>query len=305
MQTATRKMIAKLAIKILPQDSWLYKHSMNVFFRTTYKFRMRHQKSIAFEFPITDKCNLNCVSCITYAPLIPGKEPLLKYDINSFRNDLEQLKQIDSKQNRISTINLTGGEALLNPNIEEYIKCARSNFPNSTLRIRTNGCLISKMPKPFWDICKGNNVELAITEYPLTHIKNAKDIIRDHGIKVHTSVYNGNIKKMFAWPLTTKGDQKDSHKICPQANNGYLWIVNGKAYKCAANCFVYILNQHFGLNFQTTDQDTLDIHKITNTNDIIDFATKPIPFCKYCDYKKARYGMNWTKSKQILSEWVL
>ncbi len=304
MQTATRKIIAKLAIKILPQDSWLYKHSMNVFFRATYKFRMRRQKYMAFEFPITDKCNLNCASCITYSPLLSEKKAQLKYDINSFRNDLEQLKQIDSKQNRISTINLTGGEALLNPNIEEYIKCARSNFPNSSLRIRTNGRLINKMQQTFWDACKINNVEIAITNYPLAHIKDAKDVIIAHGLKVHTSVYNGNDKKMFVWPLSIKGEQKNSHKICPQANNGYLWIANGKAYKCAANCFVYILNQHFGLNFQTTEQDTLDIHKITNMDAITDFAASPIPFCKYCDHKKAEYGLEWAKSNKQLCEWV-
>lgn len=302
MQIGTQKSILKVANNLLPQDSWLYKKSMHAFLRATYDFRMNQQKLISIELPIIDKCNLNCGRCLTFAPLVDSKNQKV-YEINSFKRDVMQLAKIDHGH-RIRMVNLTGGEALLNKDIEQYIKTARQAFPNTVLRIRTNGLLINKMPESFWDTCRDNNVEFVLTEYPLKYVQDAKDIIHKRGFKISVSVYGGDDKKMFFFPLNKTEEQKESYKICPQNNAGYISVLNGKAYKCLTPAFVHILNKHFDLNFEKSAEDSLDIHKIDNTADIAEFSTKPIPFCKYCDYKNAKFGLTWMVTQKKQSEWV-
>lgn len=281
-----------------------------MFLLATYKFRMQPQNSISVELPLTNKCNFNCGRCLTFSPMAIRREYTITYDIEAFKRDVAQLAKINAGHNKIKVINLTGGEAPLNRNIEEYIKLVRQSFPHVVIRVRTNGLIIPKMRPSFWNTCKENNVEFVITEYPAQHIQNAKEIIRSHGIHVGPCGYGGDDKKMFSWPLDKSGAQKNSHKICPQANSGYVWILNGKLYNCIPTTFVrtltkYALGQEgIKLDFQATAQDSLDIHAISSMDDITKFATKPTPFCKNCNYRDVKLGLPWMESTRKVCEWV-
>ncbi|MCL2331430.1 MAG: radical SAM protein [Proteobacteria bacterium] len=302
MQIRTHKCLAKIANNVIPQDSWAYEHGLKLFLRTTYNWRMQYNKLISVEIPLTNRCNLNCIGCITYSPLVVNNKDA--YDINTFECDIKQLAKIDYGHNRIGFISLTGGESLLNNDIKEYIKIARHNFPNTILRVRTNGLLISKMSPTFWDACKDNNVTFGLTKYPVSYMQDAENIIKRRGFKLSISAYGGDNKQMFLIPLDKNGGQQNSHKICPQANCGYITLINGRAYNCMTSAFINNLNQYFGLNFQTTDQDSVDIYSIYSIMKIIDFKTKPIPFCRYCDCNNSKFGIPWSVSKRKLSEWV-
>jgi hypothetical protein len=52
-----------------------------------------------------------------------------------------------------------------------------------------------------------------------------------------------------------------------------------------------------------TDKDFLDIFTAKDLSEIVDFIGKPIPFCRYCDFKRIKYGLKWARSKKEKSEW--
>ncbi|MCL2369570.1 MAG: radical SAM protein [Alphaproteobacteria bacterium] len=297
----TRKKIAMTANQILPQDSLVYKYLMLCFLYVTYQFRMRKQKSIIIELPINGQCNLNCKGCLSFAPLAKSHH---KYDLEVFKHDILRLAKINKGQGKIKFLALSGGEPLLNPEINEYIKFARQSFPDIKLKIRTNGLLVPQMPDEFWDTCKEHNIEFMLPHYSAVDIKLSKNIIRNHGLNIGVPITGNTRKQMYYFPLSDKKSDKSYYKICPQVNSGHVTILNGKSYNCMPIAFVDILNENFNLNFQTTAQDSIDIHSISDINSIIDFATKPTPFCKYCDYKNSKFGVRWGLSTHQISEWV-
>lgn len=88
---------------------------------------------------LTDHCNLNCLMCPEYSPLVenkanPGKKGFLRKEIVSELSDsLESLK--------VPLVTITGGgEPFLHPNLMDFIRTLTDNRKDVT--IVTNGTLI-------------------------------------------------------------------------------------------------------------------------------------------------------------------
>jgi len=39
-------------------------------------------------------------------------------------------------------------------------------------------------------------------------------------------------------------------------------------------------------------------------DEILDYLCKPIPFCRYCDWRRLKTGVKWSVSKKEISEWT-
>ena len=46
------------------------------------------------------------------------------------------------------------------------------------------------------------------------------------------------------------------------------------------------------------------IHKAKDYQDVLQFLAKPIPFCKYCDVKNRKDGMDWKVSTKRIEEYL-
>ena len=92
---------------------------------------------------ITNKCNLNCIACWTYSPMLNKKKPEEEW----FRQQLpfETIKRLveDLKELKTEEIRLTGGcEPFIHPQIMEIVKLIKSR--GIRLDITTNFSLMNK-----------------------------------------------------------------------------------------------------------------------------------------------------------------
>ena len=92
---------------------------------------------------ITNKCNLNCIACWTYSPLLNKKKPPQKW----FKQQLsfETIKKLvkDLKELKTEEIRLTGGgEPFIHPQIMNIVKLIKSK--GIILDVTTNFSLMNK-----------------------------------------------------------------------------------------------------------------------------------------------------------------
>lgn len=81
------------------------------------------------ETHLCDHCNLNCKSCTHFCPLVT--EPTFT-DLEQYTKDIRTL----SKKLAIRTIRLMGGEPLLHPQVNDFIRVTRSSRRLGYLQIQ-------------------------------------------------------------------------------------------------------------------------------------------------------------------------
>lgn len=120
------------------------------------------------DISITTKCSLKCKSCSLFMPLY--KNPT-HTSIGSLKSDLDLLF---SKVDYCAYINIFGGEALLHPNLYDYLAYIQEKYINriSAVRIITNATVL--LNSKLRNICKQMNVLFRVSDYSTSNstIKN-------------------------------------------------------------------------------------------------------------------------------------
>ncbi len=60
----------------------------------------------------------------------------------------------------IEQMYLLGGEPLLHPEVEAFVREARRIFPATRLSLMTNGILVTRMPESFWETLHATETRL-------------------------------------------------------------------------------------------------------------------------------------------------
>jgi MoaA/NifB/PqqE/SkfB family radical SAM enzyme len=260
---------------------------------------LRPLKRLRIEVQIADHCNLNCISCNHFSPI--AKKFFL--DIADFERDCSRISELTEK---IEYFNLLGGEPLLHPQIIDFCKIARKYFTNGTINIITNGILLLNQPDEFWETCAIKNIQIIITRYPI-NLDITKIERKAFESKVPLKYWppNNNLKTMLKVPLDINGrqDGKNNYRMCGQAN-ACIQLRHGKIYTCSVIAYIDYFNCHFNKNLKVTEKDYIDIYKAANIEEIYSFLCKPMPFCRYCNIKKAVYGLGWDISRKQITEWT-
>ena len=81
------------------------------------------------------------------------------------------------------------------------------------------------------------------------------------------------------------------------------FLKNGKIFHCPIVGNIEIFNKYFNQNLLVTDKDYIDIHKVKNLKEILNFLSHSIPFCRYCNFKKINFAL-WKLSKKSIEEWT-
>ena len=195
------------------------------------------------EFHIADHCNMNCKACGHHSSLVT--KPVFP-DIKKFTCDFEQFhKFIDD----ITIIRIMGGEPLLNPEVNEYIKLTRRLYPLADLQVVTNAILLLKMPEEFFDTLQSNNVSLDISLYPpmLSKAASIVQFLQEKQIRFHMSQPIKKFQSMFS--ITKNNQALDSFLNC-----GYCaTIYGGKTAVCTAPFTIKYFNRYFGKNFSENE----------------------------------------------------
>lgn len=246
------------------------------------------------EFHIADHCNLNCKACSHYSSLV--KEPHFT-NLEQFTRDFERLHEfIDD----IGKIRILGGEPLLNPEVDEYIKLSRRLYPQAVIRVVTNAILLPKMPESFFETLRKFNAGIDISFYPPLESKmpEIRRLLEEKRVSFNVSP----LIKSFKVRLVTKphNQPRDVFLQCPNTNCNTLY--RGAIAVCS-RCFpAKIFNDYHGKILP--EDGALDLYDASLTTEKLKaHLLKPIELCRYC---KTPIDVEWTtiKHPSPLSDWV-
>lgn len=259
--------------------------------------RVKSRKPLHIEFNVTDYCNLNCKCCSHYSPLATEEYQSLQ-DLESDMRHISGIRNVEL----IEGVYLIGGETLLYPQLKEAMLLARKYFPKAKLSIFTNGLLIPKMDKEFWDICRNTNSVIALTRYPVKFdYDRVEQICRDEGVEIEVFDDRGNDNSFFRFPLDPEKKQNGrlAHFKC--ISFGCVTIDHGRVFPCSQAACVGHLNKKFGTDFRWEKGDYINVKDLTDASQIKALRSRPIPFCSYCAPKET---VTHSPSKREKGEWV-
>ena len=256
------------------------------------------KKALAVAINLADNCNLNCKGCLTFSTLVENPNYL---DNEIFKRDMKRLGELCNKN--ISGMNLTGGEPLLNPNISEICNISREHS-TGRIEIRTNGLLLDSQPADFWEACRKNNIEIAVSSYPIkVNRSKINEIAKFHAVKVfYLERDKTNQWSKFVLDIDGKQDYKKSFYNCPHRCN---LLHNGNIGVCAMVFTIERFNNYFKKNLIVDKNDYINIYKAQSIDEILKFLSKPIKLCRYCNIQKSNYYKDeWGISKHLIEEWT-
>ena len=247
------------------------------------------------EIQLCDRCNLDCAYC---SHLSPVSKPVT-ISLETLEAECRRLASVG-----VDEVNLMGGEPLIHPQVIEAIKLTRSILPNIKLIVSTNGLLLPRMSKEYWQCCRDNGVVLRITPYPKAkngtwnYFKYVWLIKKNH-VKMESTGWRFGFRHQL---LSEKAeyDATDNYLRCQlhctQVRDATLW-------PCAYVAYAFNLNNKFGTNFQTAPADRLPLEGLTAT-DLSLWLLRTKPFCSHCGIKDAKH-VTWKRSNYARSEWLL
>jgi MoaA/NifB/PqqE/SkfB family radical SAM enzyme len=248
---------------------------------------------------LTDHCNLNCTGCLNFSPL---SEPVF-LALNEFEKDMSCLSHLTHQLLKVVT--LYGGEPLLHPQFLDFVKLTRKYFPNTAIKIITNGILLAKQDDNFWKVLHANAANLRISDYPID-IKTPliKEKAKMYDVNVEMVVGDGYRQLHFIFDLDGQCDPQENFLQCVLWSSVCAPLRKGKIYLCPVCAQVELFNRYFKKNLIVTPQDYIDIYKVESVNEILQFLATPSPFCRYCDMKKIIGYHKWEPGKREISEWT-
>lgn len=273
-----------------------------------YKMMPRSRDRFWLEVNLADHCNLNCQMCDHFAPIADK----VYYDLQEFERDMTRLAELTD--HHIGIMKLQGGEPLLNDNLIEYIRISRRLFPKARLWMFTDGILLLKWENHksgnLWKVCKECNLEIQLTKYPINldyEAINIKAKEYDVAIDAFTNVgdrkFTG-VKTSVKHPFDLQGEQEPFRFIDCYQFNEVIVLSHGKIYTCPMIPYVKYFNKYFSQNLEVSETDSIDIYKAETYEEIAEFCTHRMEFCRYCVTNK-RTVHEWKQSKHDISEWVL
>ena len=271
---------------------------------------------------VSSHCNLNCKGCHTFSPL--AEQEFVTFE--QFEKDFRKLKEILGNSD-YCLMNYSGGEALLNPELEKIMELSVKLFPKGDKALSTNAILLEKKNEDFYKLLKRNNIHIFITKYPI-NIDRSKyeNLAKKYNIELTYDQVNSNKLFLletkepindiyreigFKWgkpTLDLEGNQKPIEKqhICP--HRGITTYARGNLYACYTHAFINAFIDYFKVDIPITEDDYLKIENINDKKEIFDFLNKPKPLCRYCKYcHNTCYGydaVDWDFSKKEISEWT-
>ena len=253
------------------------------------------------EIHITEHCNLNCQTCAHFSSLA---EPEFA-SLDDFERDVKRMAELTL--GKIDKIHILGGEPLLHPDCTKFLEITRKYFPESCIRLITNGILLPQQTADFYKILAQNNIVIEPTKYPIKiDWEKVQRDCDEYGVKLEFYTNTGKeIKTTYSLPMDLEGKQnpRTSFLNCVHAN-ACTQLVNGKLYTCCFPCYIRHFNKYFNQSLETSELDCIDIYKAKDINEILTFLAKPIPFCRYCKTKARKYNIPWKTTAKKIEEWL-
>ena len=225
------------------------------------------------EFQITDHCNLNFNRCSHFSNI--AIENYL--NIKQFEEDIFRLSVLFDN---IRVIRIMGGEPLLHPEVASFIAITRKAFPYSSIRLVTNGILLSKASDLFWKACYNAEAIIDLSVYPpfRNQVKRLELLCDSHRVVMLQS----EIKDNFHSCLNVHGDfDKDQRFNECRNSSQVITLRDGYLYPCWRPPVIHYFNKRFDYNIPV--DKGIDIYSSgVSGKDIIGQLGFSMEICKWC-----------------------
>lgn len=250
------------------------------------------------EFHVADHCNLNCANCEHYSGLV--KEPVFP-DFDKFSRDIRKLK---SFINDIGLIRILGGEPLLNPQIEDYIKLVSEVYPDATIRVVTNALLLKTMPDSFFETLnschEGSGIHISLYPVMKDHIDSVISFLDEKKTLHVMSPLMETFRKQQK--LTPGNDDEMAKKYIHCYQKGCVNLYDGKL----ASCFLPFTTKYFNRYFDKhlPEDGAIDLYEEGLTIEkIMHRLSTPFERCRYCT-EAEEHPWHVIHEPSILEDWV-
>ena len=246
------------------------------------------------ELHLTDHCNMNCSGCGHFSNVAPTWFA----DPASHDRDMRRLSRLLSN---IGTLRLLGGEPLLHEKVTDFLCSSRRWFPQSDIRLVTNGILLPKMGQDFWESCRVNRIGIDISLYP-PMAKKADDL---------KQLVAGEKLDLIVRPITTfeaalnpRGDSDPARAMQACRKRYYNpFLKEGRVYLCPFSPNVPIYNQVFKAKIPEKS-GAIDIHVRRLTGwDVLEFLERPAEVCRYCSFGVGVREYPWKRTTKAKAEY--
>jgi len=260
---------------------------------------------INVDYHITDNCNLNCISCGHFCPLV-STETMRSLD--QVREDLSLLHH--RLRGNLDTLTLTGGEVTLHPQLEDIIKIAHKLFPK--VKLWSNGVLYKRLIN-LKNLLIETGTLLCITDYGPDVNRSNIDLLSTYFgdqlmyIERHPddkTIFNDGFFKINGSVTDEVGVLNcEPRQYCTQ-------LAYGKLYPCQYLAYGKYFNQCFeghGLNLGIPDKCFIDLRTTKLSPEEIEqwLKTYQCGLCYHCmDCMPNRPTQEWRRSNHNPSEWV-
>ncbi len=287
----------KIGIKrILLLPTWQYKKT-DVDLNEIMEIEYEKPRLNYLEFHASEHCNLNCKGCASFCGLIT--EPRF-IDERVLFDDLKRLKELVWG---IGIIRILGGEPLLNPSLHRIVSFTRRVFPDSDLRVVTNGLLLPSLSRELINAMRCSGAVFDVSVYPPTQkrINEIKCICELNEIE-----YALNRIEEFYKVLDPSGKNDPHISLLNCIAPGCTLLKNGELTKCVFLQYVDLLNASFNMNFRVDNDDRINIYSDgLDGNKLVEMLNRPSGFCKYCTQNPIPYKWEAVGYKVAKEDWVI
>lgn len=242
------------------------------------KISVNDTNLLYLETHVADTCNLKCKGCMHFSNIATEANfP----DLEDFGRDFARLSELFDN---IFIIRLMGGEPLLNPRLNEYIRIVRHYFPPAEIRIVSNALLVPHQREEIWKAMRDNHVGMDISPYPPTmqNIDEIRGILGREGIP-YGSISDTLQKFRKSLTLTPTHDPAETVQICQSSHCHFLR--KGKIAKCPLPLLIGDFNQAFQCDIRSNDY--YDIYEEQSGDELSRKLEQYADMCRYCPDKEA------------------
>lgn len=251
--------------------------------------RLLKENNYLIDIPITDLCNLNCAGCLSFSSL--SKSPN-NVEIQELVKSVKHLEKIGCSP---CAYTLSGGEPLLYPDLKELISSLKK-VTKKPINLLTNGILIKKRINDILGIDM-----VCFSKYPGLKYNDQINLLKQNGIKTMFHLRSKDNFINLGLSETKNSDSETDEVFKRKCFLNCLSLKDSRLYSCRVTSNIHILNEYFEKNFEINESDFLDIFKIKDKKEILEFIKHKHEFCKYCNFNSK---IKFSKSKRLPEEWI-
>lgn len=257
-----------------------------------------------FQVILINTCNLNCKGCTHFASLFNKTQENNIYPISDYIQDVNKISQYAN----VFRLRLMGGEPLLYPYLEDAIKFARCNFPDSDIRIVTNGLLFLKASTKLLENIKKYNIGIDISPYkPTVEIKHKiVSKLDEYNIDYCFEGFEDDYVRFFSKNINIDGRSDKVRAMQKCFSVQCQTLSNGKIYKCPFEALGYKFFNYFQIdNYMGECGYNIRENNFDWSKMIEDLKNEPVEACKYCSDNTVE-NFEWKIEKNpSVTDWII